>query len=114
MSLESLTNAAVNTENLNTNTKVIDQSKITNRKLEPFGYWELDMSIVDNQPLTESKQYQQRSEFLSILIHIKNHYHFLKDVLSMKEIVDLQETILLLSNPQILFIPAHLSNIEQL
>ncbi|GMM42176.1 Aro80 protein [Hanseniaspora uvarum] len=112
--LEFLTNAAVNTENLNTNTKIIDQSKITNRKLEPFGYWELDMSIADNQPLTESKQYSAETEEFIYSIHILKSLPFLKDVLSMKEIVDLVRLFFITQHPSYPFIPAHLSNIEQL
>ncbi len=47
MELWSSDNAAVNTENLNTNTKVIDQSKSQIGKLEPW-LLELDMSITSH------------------------------------------------------------------
>lgn len=112
--LEFLTNAATNTENPNTSKKMIDQSKITNRKLEPFGYWELDMTNADNQPLPEGQLYVEESDEHIYTHHILKSLPFLKDVLSIKEIVDLVKLFFITQHPSYPFIPAHLSNIEQL
>lgn len=112
--LEFLTKAAATTENPNSNTRILDQSKISNRKLEPFGYWELDFSNVDNQSMTQNDDYKDDSLESIYENHILKTLPFLRGILSMDEIVDLLKLFFITQHPSYPFIPVHLSDINQL
>ncbi|XBW36049.1 hypothetical protein QEN19_001626 [Hanseniaspora menglaensis] len=111
--LEFLTNAANNSENLKKKNSRIDQSKITDRKMEPFGYWELDMSIQDNQLQPDFDS--NKNETLNFIYEkIVVNLPVLKDLLTGEEIETLVELFFLTQHPFYPFIPTHLKSLSQL
>lgn len=108
-----LTNAANNPDNLSKKEARIDQSKITNRKMEPFGYWELDMTIADNQfqqPDAKLAGKPLSEIYASIVLTLP----FLKGLLDINEMETLVDVFFLTQHPFYPFVPIHLKSLEQL
>ncbi|KAL6926865.1 hypothetical protein ACO0SA_003946 [Hanseniaspora valbyensis] len=109
-----LTDAANNPENINKKQTRIDQSKITDRKLEPSGYWELDMSIADNQLQQRLNERQEEEPLEIIYARILQTLPFLKDLLNVNQIENLIQLFFLTQHPFYPFVPTHLQTLRQL